>query len=248
MWVPRWIGEPYAMLYEEFKLETFRLKDVLRVIPTNNVNMVKVILSRLHKEALLMIFERSKPRLYRLIDPETFIAFASGKIKKIKIPQEKYLKLIYDSYKVLKNNIALTSLAVYGSVARGTASATSDIDLFIVSNDFKGTLGERIEFLIRIVKKEIIDSEIKFLNRSGIYTFLSFYPLRKDEVERTPLLMLDMVDDAKIVYDEGNFLEKQLLKLKLKLVELGAKKIYIGKDKWYWDLCPKYKPLEVVFI
>jgi len=244
MWIPKWLGEPYAMLYEEFGLETFKFKDALKILQSNNVEMVKVILSKLHKELLLMIFEKSKPRLYRLMDPETFIALASEKVNKISIPQEKYLKLIYDCYKALKKKIALTSLAVYGSVARGFAKNTSDIDLLVVSNEFKGTLGERIEFLINIIKKEI-RPEIEFLQKNGIYTFLSFYPLKINEAEKLPLIMLDMVEDARIVYDEDNFLKKQLLRLKLKLMKLGAKRVYINKNEWYWDLSPSHSLLEL---
>ncbi|MEM2896048.1 MAG: nucleotidyltransferase domain-containing protein [Candidatus Bathyarchaeia archaeon] len=245
MWLPRWAGEPYAMLYEELGLDTFNFKDAARALPIDDLNMIKVILSKLHKESLLMIFERSRPRLYRLMDPETFITLASGKIKKVKIPQEKYLKLIYDSCRILNRSIDLDSLAVYGSVARGSASSTSDIDLFVVSNDLKGTLGERIEFLLRLMKNEI-KPEIEFLNRNEVRVFISLYPLKKEEAEKLPLIMLDMVDDAKIVYDKDDFLEKQLLRLKLKLMELGAKKVYIGKNRWYWDLHPSYKPLEVI--
>ncbi|MGQ9640351.1 MAG: nucleotidyltransferase domain-containing protein [Candidatus Bathyarchaeia archaeon] len=139
----------------------------------------------------------------------------------------------------------LTSLEVYGSVARGTASDASDIDLFIVSDDFKGTLGERIEFLTQTVERRV-RLEIDFLRRNKIYTFLSFYPLRKIEAERLPLIMLDMVDDSKIVYDEDKFLESLLLKLKLKLMEVKAKKIYIEKNKWYWDLNPNHEQVKAI--
>ncbi|MBS7629952.1 nucleotidyltransferase domain-containing protein, partial [Candidatus Bathyarchaeota archaeon] len=207
--------------------------------------MVKAILSKLHKESLLTIFERSRPRLYRLMDPETFISIASGKINRLKIPQERYLKLIYDCCKALRENIDLTSLAVYGSVARGTAGDTSDVDLFTVSNDFKGTLGERIEFLTRIVEKRVGD-EIRFLQDNKIYTFLSFYPLRKFEAEKLPLIMLDMVDDSKIVYDEDGFLENLLLKLKLKLIDAKVRKVYIEKNKWYWDLHPDFGYVKAI--
>ncbi|MEM3382231.1 MAG: nucleotidyltransferase domain-containing protein [Candidatus Bathyarchaeia archaeon] len=244
MWLPRWVGEAYAILYESFRLQTFRFKDALGVLSTNP-EMVKAILSKLHKESLLAIFERGRPRLYRLMDPEVFIALASGKLSRLAIPQERYLKLIYDCCKALRENINLTSLAVYGSVARGTASDTSDIDLFTVSNDFEGTLGERIEFLTKTIEKRV-KGEIDFLQENKIYTFLSFYPLRKVEAEKHPLIMLDMVDDSKIVYDEDNFLESLLLKLKLKLLEAEARKVYIEKDKWYWDLHPNYEWMKAI--
>ncbi|MEM2821759.1 MAG: nucleotidyltransferase domain-containing protein, partial [Thermoproteota archaeon] len=45
----------------------------------------------------------------------------------------------------------LTSLAVYGSVARGTAKENSDIDLLtFISNSFSGSIGKRIDMLYRL--------------------------------------------------------------------------------------------------
>ena len=243
MWLPRWVGEAYASLYDAFGLGLFSFNDALEVLPMN-ANMVKAVLSRLHKESIVMVFKEGRPKLYRLLDPENFMVLASGKANKISIKQERYLKLVYDCFRSLRRRIDLTSLALYGSVARGTANSTSDLDLFVVSDSFKGTLGERIDGLQWV--NEEVKEEIGFLRRNGIYAFLSFYPLRREEVERLPIIMLDMVEDAKIVYDEGGFLERQLLRLKLKLLELGAKRVRLGDDKWYWDLYPNYKPLEVI--
>ncbi|MGC8962124.1 MAG: nucleotidyltransferase domain-containing protein [Candidatus Bathyarchaeia archaeon] len=115
-----------------------------------------------------------------------------------------YLNLIYGCCRVMECT-ALESLAVYGSVARGTAGNTSDLDLLAVSDDFKGTLGERIESLMERVKEKV-EPETRFLRENGIHTFLSLYPLTSHEVEKLPLIMRDMVDDARIVYDEDGFL------------------------------------------
>jgi hypothetical protein len=243
MWVPRWVGEAYALLYEEFGLGPFGLNEAENVLSTST-GMVKAALSRLHKESLLMVFKEGRPRSYRLMDPENFMVLASGKVNRISIKQERYLKLIYDCYRALRKALSLTSLAVYGSVARGTAGDTSDLDLLVISDDFKGTLGERLDGLQRV--NEEVKEEVRFLRRNGIHTFLSFYPLRREEAERMPIVMLDMVEDVKIVYDEDGFLEKQLLRLKLRLVELGAKRVELKDGRWYWDLSPGHRPLEAL--
>jgi len=116
-------------------------------------------------------------------------------------------------------------------VARGTASENSDLDLLVVSGDFKGSIGRRIELLVRTVRADVKD-ELRFLRSHGYNASISFYPLKPSEVEKL---------DARIVYDENEFLKGILLKLKHRLAEMGARRVRTKKG-WYWDL----KPLEVI--
>jgi predicted nucleotidyltransferase len=172
---------------------------------------------------------------------------SSGKIKNLeKIKQERYIQLICDTFLNLSKNFSLTSLCIYGSVARGKAKFNSDLDILIVSDDFKGTLASRIDELITIEEK--VFDEIERLKRDGIYTSLSFLPLRKEEVTRFPLILLDLTEEGIIIYDEEFFLEKILVKLKAKLIELNARRIFIDEDTWYWDLKPDYKFGEIISI
>ncbi|MGB9631511.1 MAG: hypothetical protein ACPL09_06010 [Candidatus Methanodesulfokora sp.] len=84
---------------------------------------LSVAFSRLHRNRILLIFERRKQRLYRLIDPEGFILLASGLIRNLdRIKQERYIKLLCDAVYLLNRSFRLTSIALYGSVARGTGS------------------------------------------------------------------------------------------------------------------------------
>jgi len=39
-----------------------------------------------------------------------------------------------------------------------------------------------------------------------------------------------------------------LLELKMRLLKLGAKRIFIDKERWYWDLKPDYKFGEVIAV
>jgi len=245
MWMPRWLGETYSKLYVRFDKEVFRLKEAQDVLEVNE-DRARILLHHLHRRGVLLIFERKRPRLYRLLSPENFILLASGRVRMASFRQERYVQLAYDAFRALDRLIDLTSFAIYGSVARGEASANSDLDIFLVSDSLKGSLGERIEFLLKGIREEVRE-ELSFLRKHGYYTRISLYPLRRREAERTPLIMLDMVEDSLIIYDEGNFLEGVLEKLKRKLVEMGARRVK-GKSGRYWDLKPDYRPLEVIEI
>lgn len=239
MWIPKWLGECYSKLYMKFKLDLFTFNDAKNVLSFND-NKLSVALSILHSKRLVLVFKKSKPRIYRLIDPENMIFITSGIVKNIdKVKQEAYLKLILDCLRLTMENINLESFAIYGSIARGTASNTSDIDILLISDEFHGTIASRIDDMLKIEEK--LKDELKWLRRNGIYTGLSFYPLHKAEAEKLPLLFLDLTEEAIILYDKNNFLERLLLNLKSKLLEINAKRIYINKKVWYWDLKPNYR-------
>jgi hypothetical protein len=63
---------------------------------------------------------------------------------------------------------------------------------------------------------------------------------------RLPLLFLDLTEEAVILYDRSSFLETTLLELKRRLLKQGAKRVMVGKERWYWDLKPDYRLGEKV--
>ncbi|MEM2087375.1 MAG: nucleotidyltransferase domain-containing protein [Thermoproteota archaeon] len=246
MWIPAWLGEVYSRLFLRFESELFTFKDALDFLKIGE-NRLSVAFSRLHKNRVLLVFDGGRPRRYRLIDPRSFILLASGAVRNLHmVPQERYVKVLCDAFQVLSRSLRLTSLAVYGSVARGTAKENSDIDLLIVSNGFSGSIGRRIDMLYRLEEK--LENELAWLRRHGVYTSFSFYPLTEEEASRKPLLFLDMTEDAVILYDEDQFLERVLTEFKAELLRLGAKRVFIDKENWYWDLKPDYRFGEEIVI
>lgn len=57
--------------------------------------------------------------------------------------------------------------------------------------------------------------------------------------------ILDMVEDARILYDKNAFFSKRLKRLRKRLKELGAKRVWKG-NVWSWVLKPDYQPGEVI--
>jgi len=137
----------------------------------------------------------------------------------------------------------LVSVAVFGSVGRGTPRPDSDIDLLIVAENLpRGRLKRMAEFA---GVEEIVESHAPEFRL--IKPDLSPVIKEKSEVLQGSLLFLDLVDDVKICYDRGNFLSLYLDGLKRKLQQMGAQRIYRG-GAWYWVLKKDYRPGEVIEI
>ncbi|MEM0303331.1 MAG: nucleotidyltransferase domain-containing protein [Archaeoglobaceae archaeon] len=151
---------------------------------------------------------------------------------------EKYVQIAAE---VLGDN--LISIALFGSVARGEATETSDIDLFVVCRQLPNGVFKRHELLEPI--RERLYPELKRLWEQDIYANLSELAFTEEEARQLRWIYLDMVEDAVILFDRDGFLEGMLNLLRKRLQELGAQRRNLGKVR-YWVLKPDLKPGEVV--
>ena len=133
----------------------------------------------------------------------------------------------------------LVSVAIYGSAARGEAGEESDLDVLVVAEDLPDDLGERLRISGRLA--------ISLRPPPGVPSPLSAVLLTPREVSRNPPILLDLVEDAVILYDRGGFLSRALERLRKRLKELGAKRVRTERG-WYWVLKPDAKFGEVVEI
>ena len=150
-------------------------------------------------------------------------------------------RLLNELLKVFRDD--LISVVVYGSVARGTARRDSDIDVLIVVEELPRSRFERLSIYMKA--EENLDPLLNELLNRGYAVTISPILKTKREAERISPLYLDMVEDAIIVYDKNGFFEEILKRLRDKLRELGAERVWIGK-KWYWRLKKDYKFGEVI--
>jgi predicted nucleotidyltransferase len=142
----------------------------------------------------------------------------------------------------------LVSVALFGSVARGEAKEGSDIDLLVVLEGFKGSLGDRFQ-VFQEIDENLMESETyRALRKRGLGTLISPIPLTKEEVEAHPPILLDILTDGILLYDKDGFLQHCLKELRRRLEALGAKKVRLPNGSWYWDLKPDYRLGEVVEI
>ncbi len=137
----------------------------------------------------------------------------------------------------------LVALAVFGSLGRGTAGPESDVDFMIVCRDLpSGRIPRVEEFCARV--EPALETLLTQLSARGVHTRLSPVFKTPEELEAGSPLLLDMVEDAVILYDPEGILAGRLRRLRERLAELGARRVWRG-EQWYWDLKPDYRPGEV---
>lgn len=137
----------------------------------------------------------------------------------------------------------LTSVVLYGSVARGEAAPGSDIDLLVICRQLPGGLFSRHQVLEPV--RERIRPLLDALWAQGCCSDLSEVIKTEQEALHTVPPYLDMTEDALLLYDQGGFFASILQRLKDRLKALGAQHKRMGRVR-YWDLKPDFQPGEVI--
>ena len=68
LWIPRWLGEIYSRLFLSFEAELFTFSQAKESLEMEE-GKLSVAFSKLHSRRILTVFERSRPRVYRLLEP-----------------------------------------------------------------------------------------------------------------------------------------------------------------------------------
>jgi len=151
---------------------------------------------------------------------------------------ERYGQALHD---VLGAN--LVSVVLYGSVARGEATGRSDIDVFVACEELPRGRFARLRLLESADAR--VAADVDSLRARGIETRLSVIVRTRVEAQRTVPLYLDMVEDARLLYDRDGFFADVLSRLRGRLRELGAERRQRGRVR-YWILKRDFTPGEVI--
>ena len=148
---------------------------------------------------------------------------------------EPYASLLNRLVRIMEEEFGddLVSVVLFGSVARGDNRKDSDVDLLIVAKNLpKDSMLKRI----RLFEEKVEDKpNLEQYWKEGYYISLSPILKTPEEAEKFSPLYLDMTQDAVILYDKGGFFKGVLDRLRERLKELGAERVWMGR-KWYWVL------------
>lgn len=132
----------------------------------------------------------------------------------------------------------LVTVAVFGSVGRGTSRPDSDIDLLLILDHLPhGRMKRVTEF--EAVEAELAP-HLEEAAKEGVHTTLSPVIKTRDEVSQGSLIFLDMIEDARILCDRDNFFVNFLDRFQKRLTRLGARRVRRG-SAWYWVLKEDYQ-------
>lgn len=135
----------------------------------------------------------------------------------------------------------LVSLVLFGSVARGQARETSDIDLLVVAEGFPKSLSERRRPLIATWDRVRAHNALPHIE----WNLVTKSP---DEATYHSPLYLDITEDGLLLLDRGGLMAKVLSDMRERMRILGSRRVYLPDGSWYWDLKPDFRFGEVVEI
>ena len=236
----------YARLYDRYSTGLFSFEDASGLLELNQLSALKVA-SRLRARGYLKVFGRlGRRKVYRLLSPEQAL-FSSLHLRNLgMVPQQRYHTLLVETVMQLKRTprLGLKGAWLFGSAARGDAGANSDLDVVVYAD---GLRGNRVEMVRLLYSSLEIERERQFLYANGVVTDVSFIPFRTEDLGRFYPLMLDVVNEGIILFDEGGLLERARERMKRLEHVLGMSRVRAG-DVWLWTVPPETRigePLEV---
>ncbi len=238
--LPDWLYRRYARLYDYRGEEAWLLADAMRLWGDGE-GRANAVVSELRERGHAVVLAREgRVRRYRLVCPEDFL-FAFLHIQNLeRVRPEAYRPLIVKTVQALREGFGsrLVSVGLFGSVARGSPSKTSDLDLYVVGDWKSASRSERLDEVFPYLKM-LNDERLRLLN-NGIATDASVYPVSREEAVRFHSLHLDLSSEGIVLYDPTGFLSTAWSRLKVWLEKKGAERVQTG-ETWYWRLDPGLK-------
>lgn len=244
-WLPRWLGEAYSRLWASQGQDAFDVDTAAKVIQKSSTS-TRTILSRLENSGFVI---RVSHGVYMLLDPQYVVAEAADAAGLGSLRGTAYEDMLRGLMSCLFRHFGerLLSVIVFGSVARGTPSLNSDIDVLVVVKDWDKSVLERAEEVAG-VEAHLSPLRNKLWLKHGMLAPIQFLTLDSADADRMRPLYLDMSVDGIILFDRNQFMRSVLERLKKRLEELGARRVQLPDQSWYWVLKPGLKMGEVVEI
>ena len=133
----------------------------------------------------------------------------------------------------------LTSIVLFGSVARGQAGPTSDIDVLLVAEGIPRSLADR--------RRPFLEAWERTRAARGLpHVDWNLIVKTPDEARYRSPLYLDIVEEGVLILDRGGFFDDVRAGMRARMREPGSRRIHLPDGSWYWDLKPDWRPGEAI--
>ena len=137
----------------------------------------------------------------------------------------------------------LVSVALFGSFARGTARAGSDLDVLVVVDRYLSMEEETaVAMATRAACTELLVSQWR---SSPTHATPQLQFVSREAADQGSSFLLDLAREAILVYDRGDFLRGALTRLSRRAVALGVRRRTLPGGRWFWAM-PNRVPLSAL--
>jgi predicted nucleotidyltransferase len=164
--------------------------------------------------------------------------------------QKEYAPVVKEIVGILKEKYEanLVSAVLYGSVARGRAGKSSDIDICLIFQTLPPATHKRTAYVTAFEDDLRARESFSKLFDEGYCVSVSPVEFTVEELKlRTPALFLDLLEDGVVLIDDGTF-ERKAGQLRHRMAELGTHKIPLEDGGHTWALKKDARPGEAISI
>jgi predicted nucleotidyltransferase len=233
-WIPPWLGNAYSTLFAIDGSAALSIDTASRALGFSP-RRARLILSLLAREGWLIRVGRGR---YVVPEPEAVVALEAAGFPRRYGQESFYPVLVLGLSGVFRTfRSRLRSVALFGSSARREHGAQSDVDLLVVLERVPPQWDERQADLAAV------EQAARELNRFLWEERHEYHPVQvtlidPDGLGREPRLLLDLTEDARILWDPTGVLAGVLERLRGRLRERGSRRVRLEGGRSYWDLTP----------
>lgn len=234
MWIGRSLARSFFRLQGTFRWRSFTVTEASKALPEMR-SRVPLTVSRLTRAGWLVRVARSS---YVALDPR-WAAFKPYPDPLGYFQTESfYPTLVGATAGALQLYTSrLRAIALFGSAARRDHSAESDVDLLLVADQIPALLGHRLGE-IRELRMDLRGPSLRPPGGPTAWHAAQLVPMTTEELRAEPSILLDMTEDAVILYDPSSLLSEALDRLSRKLRARGARRTVPSDGRAYWQLSP----------